>query len=105
MTTKKWSDLPTYGRYLKRSLNLLMNEIKHEEELIKENENHQINTDKILPIINTLSRASMTLVKLVEISHYERRLTDIESMLKYIPQEILQDARRQSIADGSKSPQ
>jgi len=103
MTTKKWSNLPTYGRYLKRSLNLLMNEIKHEEKLFKENENHRINTEKILPIINTLSRASMTLVKLVEISHYEKRLTEIESLLKYIPQEILQEARQQSIVNDSRS--
>ena len=103
MTTTKWSDLSTYGRYLKRILNLLMNEIRCEEELVKKNENHQINTEKILPIINTLSRVSLTLVKLVEISHYEKRLTEIESLLKHIPREVLQEAKQRSIGNDSKS--
>ena len=105
MTTKRWSDLTTYGRYLKRSLNLLMNEIKHEEQLVKKNQNHQINTEKILPIINTLSRTSMTLAKLVEITDYDKRLSYIESLLKHIPREVLQEAKQRAILNDSKFSQ
>lgn len=78
-----------------------MNEIKHEEKLFRGNENYQIDTDKMLPIINTLSRTSMTLAKLAEITDYKRRLGKIES-LKYIPQEILQEAKQRVTVDDSK---
>ena len=39
----------------------------------------------------------MSIAKLTEIADYEKRLTSIESLLKYIPREILQEAKQRAV--------
>jgi len=84
MTTPNWADMGTYGRYIRRGLNLLMSEVKLEE--IKRTElqkNYKIeDIDRMINIVNTLSKAGIAQAKLAKVSDLDQRVRYLEGLNK-----------------------
>tara|TARA_R110000787_G_scaffold1459_7_gene6006 strand:- start:1133 stop:1444 length:312 start_codon:yes stop_codon:yes gene_type:complete len=98
MTTKNWADMSTYGRYLKRGLSLLVTEIKVEEDRVKQCKLDGMqyaveDMDRMINIINTISRAGSALTKLADIADHDKRLKNIEFILSKIPQAAIDEAK------------
>ena len=93
--SKNWADMGTYGRYIRRGLTLLMSEIEREETKKKSNkEDYKIDDlERIVSIVNTLTRAGVAQAKLADIADHDKRLKDIEAIINKLPPGILQEVK------------
>lgn len=91
----KWADLGVYGRYIKRTLNLLMKEVKAEEQkALRLKEEYRIDDiEKIVSILNALSRAARTQATLADYADHDKRLANIEKIIELLPQGTLQELK------------
>lgn len=92
-----WANLSIYGRYISRSLKLLMKEVKAEEAVSKEQgDNYRMSdevVEKQVTILNALARAARTQAVLVDVADHDKRLENIEALLENIPQQVLEEAK------------
>jgi len=96
--TKNWADMGTYGRYIRRGCNILATEIKNAETdkktAIEQGQRYTIpDIERMVNVVNSLVRAAQVQAKLADVDDHDKRLADIEALLKKIPKQVLAQAK------------
>jgi hypothetical protein len=74
-------------------MNLLVKEIKAEEQALKKDPDHKIDTENIINVTTTLSRAANTQAKLADMADHDKRLKNIEKLIEALPPGTLQELK------------